>query len=98
MDKVLNRGLNFSILPLKLDTTQVFVDFKKFERSVIWHEFWHGSEQQEDNNRKYLFLSFKKPICPKTIVFQKTLKLSSNPLNLNNKIRGTGTERPVTYL
>ena len=41
MNKLLNRGLNFAILPLKLDITQVLVDFKRFERSTIWHEFWY---------------------------------------------------------
>lgn len=45
MEKVLNRGLNFSILPRKLDLTQVLVDFKRFERSVIWQEFWYGRDQ-----------------------------------------------------
>ena len=42
MEKVLNRGLNFAIMPLKLNLTQVLVDYKRFERSVIWQEFWHG--------------------------------------------------------
>ena len=28
MEKLLNRGLNFSILPLKLDITQTLVEFK----------------------------------------------------------------------
>ena len=44
MENLLNRGFNFSILPLKLDLTQVLVDFKRFERSVIWYEFFYGSE------------------------------------------------------
>ena len=44
MENVLNRGLNFSILPLKLDLTQVLVDFHKFERSMIWTEFFYGKE------------------------------------------------------
>ena len=47
MEKLLNRGLNFAILPLKLDITQVLVDYKKFERSAIWHEFWFGREREE---------------------------------------------------
>ena len=47
MEKLLNRGFNFSILPLKMDLTQVLVDFKKFERSIIWHEFWHGKQKEE---------------------------------------------------
>ena len=43
MEKVLNRGLNFCVLPLKLDLTQVLVDFKQFERTISWQEFWHNS-------------------------------------------------------
>ena len=48
MKNLLNRGFNFSILPLKLDLTQVLVDFKKFERSVIWHEYFYGDENNCD--------------------------------------------------
>ena len=36
MEELLNRGLNFSIMPLKLNMTQVLVDFQKFERSMLW--------------------------------------------------------------
>ena len=50
---LLNRGLNFSVLPLKLDITQVLVDYRKYERRVIWHEFWFGRETDEE---------YKKPI------------------------------------
>ena len=48
MHDLLNLGLNFSILPLKLDITQVLVDFKQFERSVIWQEFWFGTDRDKD--------------------------------------------------
>ena len=51
MEKVLNRGLNFSILPLKLDITQALVDHKYFERTMIWTEFWFGEKNE-----------YKKPI------------------------------------
>ena len=44
MEDLLNRGFNFSILPNKLDITQVLVDFTYFERTMIWKEFWHGKE------------------------------------------------------
>ena len=40
----LNRGLNFCILPPKLDITQTLVEFRQFERAVIWREFHYGSE------------------------------------------------------
>ena len=41
MISVLNRGLNFCILPIKIDITELLVDWKRFERSMIWREFWH---------------------------------------------------------
>jgi hypothetical protein len=47
MDQVLNRGFNFSILPQKIDTTQIEVDLKKFKRSVLWQEFHFGSDEQK---------------------------------------------------
>ena len=47
MNALLNKGLNFSILPKKLDMTQVWVDYKRFERSCIWTEYWYGREDQE---------------------------------------------------
>ena len=47
MEKVLNRGLKFAILPLKLDITQILTDFRRFERTMVWVEFWNGREQNE---------------------------------------------------
>ena len=47
MDKVLNRGLKFAILPLKLEITQVLTDFRIFERAMVWKEFWYGKESDE---------------------------------------------------
>ena len=46
MERLLNRGFNFSILPEKLDITQVEVDFKRLERSLKWQEFHFGSDDQ----------------------------------------------------
>ena len=53
MESLLNRGLNFAVLPYKLDITQVLVDWKKFERTMIWREWWYGREAVDD---------FKEPI------------------------------------
>ena len=47
MENLLNRGLNYSVLPDKLNLTQVLVDFKRFERSMLWTEFWSGKPKQE---------------------------------------------------
>ena len=46
MDRLLNRGFNFSILPTKIDTTQLLVDIKRYERSAIWTEFHYGRENE----------------------------------------------------
>ena len=47
MNRLLNRGLNFSILPMKLDITQTLVEFKRYERSAIWTEFWYGKDNEK---------------------------------------------------
>ena len=48
METLLNRGLNFAVLPNKLDITQVLVDWKRFERTMIWREWWFGREAVQD--------------------------------------------------
>ena len=48
MEKVLNRGLNFALLPDRLDITQTLVDWKRFERTMIWKEWWFGRDLEED--------------------------------------------------
>ena len=52
MEKVLNRGLNFCVMPIKLDITQILVEFKQFERTIVWQEFWYGTEKSEAPNRR----------------------------------------------
>lgn len=47
METVLNRGLKFAILPLRLHITQVLVDFRRHERTMVWKEFWHGKNNEE---------------------------------------------------
>ena len=63
MEKVLNRGLKFAIQPLNLDITQVLVDYKRFERSVRWQEFWH--ERECDETREVPIFKTKKTNFPK---------------------------------
>ena len=48
MNSLLNRGLNYSILPKKLDITQVLTDFESFKRRTLWHEYFHGKESEEE--------------------------------------------------
>jgi len=45
MQRLINRGLNFCLLPYKLDITQTLVEYKRYERSAIWTKFHYGKEQ-----------------------------------------------------
>ena len=72
MEKVLNRGLKFCIQPLKLDLTQVLVDFKRFERNMIWQEFWYGRKQEGEYNPP--IFKTKKDNLPKNHKTPKKLK------------------------
>ena len=63
MESLLNRGLNFAITPDKLDVTQIHVDFKRFERSVRWHEYWFEREKEEE--QKASIFKLKKNNLPK---------------------------------
>ena len=72
MENLLNRGLKFAVLPLKLDLTQVLVDFQHFERSAIWKEFWHGRE--EDGHRKRPIFKTRKHNFPTNYTVPEGLK------------------------
>jgi hypothetical protein len=62
MTSLLNRGLNFSILPDKIDMTQVNEDLKRFKRAAIWNEFWFGRESED---QKDLIFKNEKDKLPK---------------------------------
>ena len=47
MESLLNRALKFSLLPLKLDITEILVDFNRFARAAIWVEYWFTRETEE---------------------------------------------------
>ena len=72
METLLNRGFNFSILPRKLDITQVFVDYKRYERSTIWKEVFHGEEQQ--NEREVPIFKTQKNNLPQNYIVPEGLK------------------------
>ena len=56
----------------KLDITQTLVDYRIFERSIIWMEFFHGKEQEESFEIP-IFKTYKNNM-PKIIQSQKALK------------------------
>ena len=72
MENLLNRGLNFTILSPKLDITQTLVEFKQFERSAIWHEFWFD-RQPEEQYEQPLFKTQKSNL-PKNYTVPQGLK------------------------
>ena len=69
MEEVLNLGLNFAVLPKKLDITQVLSDFKRFERSMVWKEYFFNKETNEEYARP--MFKHRKTNLPKTTKYQK---------------------------
>ena len=78
MIKVLNRGLNFCVAPLKLNLTEILVDFRKFERKLRWREFWADEEGNIENSE------WKPEIFPKNKTTFPTTRASTG---LSNFIR-----------
>ena len=68
MTSLLNGGFNFSILPEKIDMTQINVDLKRFKRAAIWNEFWFGRESEDHTD----VIFKKKDNLPKITLCQKT--------------------------
>ena len=72
MKSLLGRALNFSVLPLKLDITEVLVDFNRFARATIWQEYWYGKEKDADY--KAPIFKTQKNNYPKNYTVPKDLK------------------------
>jgi hypothetical protein len=72
MTNLLNRGLNFSILPRKLDISEVLVNYSRFERSAIWQEFWYDKDNRDDQNIQ--IFKIKKNNLPKNYTVPSGLK------------------------
>ena len=91
MDSLLNRGLNFSILPEKMDFTQLLVDHKRFARSAIWTEYHYGKDKL-DNREPQIFKQVKSNL-PKNYNVPENLKIFlssiqseiSDPKNRNHE-------------
>ena len=78
MKKLLNRALNFAILPLKLDITEVLVDFNRYARAILWHEYWHGKD--EDTEYIKPVFKHKKNNLPKNYTSPSGLKTFLNSI------------------
>ena len=75
MLELFNLGLKLAILPMKLDITLVLVDFKIYERSMVWKEFF-SNKDTDDEYSPPIFKTNKKQTSPKIIQHQMDLKLS----------------------
>ena len=78
MQSLLNRALNFSLLPLKLGLTKVLVDFNRFARAAIWAEYWFKRETEETYSPP-IFKS-KKNNLPKNHLTPSGLKTMPNSI------------------
>ena len=74
MKELLNLGLNFAVLPIRLDITQILVDNKKYERSLVWHEFWFGREDADTTYNPPMFKT-NKTNFPKNHTIPEGLKV-----------------------
>ena len=63
MDKLLNRGLNFSLAPTKVNVTELLVDIDKLVRKMLWQEYFFSKPQ--DLNRKQSIVKNEKTNLPK---------------------------------
>ena len=64
MIKVLNKGLNYSILPAKVDNTLVLTEFRRFERTILWKEFWSEKGSDDDKTKKKPIFKIQKNNFP----------------------------------
>ena len=64
MLKVLNKGLNFSVLPYKIDNTLVLTEFRRFERTILWSEFWMEKGNNEEREKSKSIFKIQKNNFP----------------------------------
>ena len=85
-----------SILPIELDITQVLVDFKQFERSVIWQEFCFGIDKDQDykSHKHNLQKNYKVPNGVRTFLNSVKSDLM-DPRNRNSSECNLSNEKIV---
>jgi hypothetical protein len=92
MKSILNRGLNFCVTPLKLNITEVLVDYRKYERKIKWVEFFNNQEEddtQEEFKNQEIFPKEKSNLPPNTSAAVKTFLTS-----VKSKLAGTKYNNP----
>ncbi len=53
MKNVLSRGLNFNVTPEQINLTELLVDFRKFERSIMWKEYFRMKRGRKSENQRF---------------------------------------------
>ena len=102
MKDLLNLCLKFAILPLKLNTTQVLVDFLAYERNRVWREFFNDIEEEGYTppifkTKKYIFpKNHNTPTGLKTILGAVKSKIT-DPRN-RNKASGNIPKKQLVAL
>ena len=43
MESLLNKGLNYAIVPDKVDLNDLLTNFNRFKRTMLWIEYWANS-------------------------------------------------------
>lgn len=95
MISLLNRGLNFAVMPDKLNLSQVLCEFRKFERTMLWTEFWASKEDQDETEYKRPMFKTEKTNLPRKHPAPAELKTFlngarseiSDPENINKNCR-----------
>jgi hypothetical protein len=83
MNNILSKGLNFCVTPEQIILSELLVDFRKFERSVKWKEYFRDEENEEDR-KPDIFPKEKKNLPPK-----HRKHLDNFLTGVKSKLRGT---------
>ena len=57
-ETLLNKGLNFVPTPTTVNTTLIEVNIKRFNRMIIWMEYFHSNSSDENCTLFTLFVDF----------------------------------------
>ena len=84
MKSLLNRGLNFAVIPKKVNTTDVHAGFEKLSRSMKWKESKYKDDDKNTNPSE--FMSYKKEPWRKS---NTNLPLTAAPADLSTMLNGS---------
>ena len=81
MIKLLNRGLNFCVMPAKVNLSKLMSDFRKFERKMRWTEFF--SEKKDDSTYDPPIFKIEKQNLPKNHVQPRLLQVFHSSIEVD---------------